>query len=232
MSNDSADSVARLAAQLDEVSRRDAAFRLKTAQEYVQVEARQRELENKVHELNAYVHQLHLERDRLKSEVQAAHADVEAFAWMLHDAERDAAALGTLRNSAIWPLVSAWAKSPKLPQVATGAEAGDFDYFLHTSPYRLYRDTHFTLRGWLLPKNGQAVTGVRVAIDNKTFHGRSGIAEPDVIAQRGPQPKNPQPGFEITFEIPLGRHAFSLEAQLDNGLWRAALQMPVWCRPN
>lgn len=231
MSDQPADSVAHLTAQLDEVSRREAAFRLKAVQEYVEIEARQRELEEKVHGLDAYVHQLHLERDALKAQLQAAHADVEAFAWMLHDAERDAGALAALRRSALWPLVSGAARRPALPQVSTGAKPGEFDYFLHTSPYRLFRDTTFTLRGWLLPKSGQAVTAIRVAIDSKTFLGRPGLEEPDVVAQRGPQPRNPRPGFEIPFEIPAGRHAFSLEAQLDHADWYAVLQAPVWCRP-
>ena len=42
---------------------------------------------------------------------------------------------------------------------------------------------------------------------------------------------NPQPGFEVTFDTPPGRHRLALEAQLEDGEWRSILNVPVWCRP-
>ena len=230
MSNESSsDQVSKLQAELDELTRREATFRLKTVKDFFAIEAKQRELTKKIEEQNSYIHQLHVERIEARKGLQTVHNDVEVFTWKLHALEREAGALAALKQSFVWPLVSSFAKKPAPLEPAVPAK--EFSYFLHTSPYRLYRAAQFTLRGWLVPKDGQPATAVRVRVDNKTFHGQLGREEPEVIAQLGPQPNNPKPGFEITFDTPAGKHVFSLEAQVANTDWYTVLFLPIWCQP-
>jgi hypothetical protein len=106
---------------------------------------------------------------------------------------------------------------------------GPFAYYLHTSPYRLYRGERFTVRGWVFPTDGQAVTAVRARVAGKEFLAQHGIEEPEVIAQHGPQPKNPRPGFSVAIATPPGRHQLRLEAQLENSAWFSILSTPIWC---
>jgi hypothetical protein len=63
------------------------------------------------------------------------------------------------------------------------------------------------------------------------FVGRLGLAEPEVIARYGPQPANPNPGFEITFDTPPGRHLLAIEAQVANAEWRSVMCTSIWCEP-
>lgn len=222
--------LAQLKAELEEVSRRDAAFRLKTAKEHVLTEARLRELQDRKEKMDTYVHGLHVERDALRAEVQAAHADVEAFTWMLLARERDAESLARAKQSFWWPLVSGSARVPRPAPRSETVPAGDFLYYLHTSPFRLYRPGSFTLRGWLMPRDGRAATAVRVAVDDKTFYGQAGLEEPEVVAREGSlSAKNPRPGFQLSFDLAEGRHELSLEAQIENSDWQTVLALPVWC---
>jgi hypothetical protein len=112
------------------------------------------------------------------------------------------------------------------------AEPGVFNYYLHTSPFRIYRDSRFTLRGWAWPQDGRAVTAVRVNLGGRIFNGRHGLEEPEVIARFGPQAANPLPGFEITFETPPGRHSLSLEAQVEGAGWLWIMRTSIWCEPS
>lgn len=218
-------------AELDEVIRREVSFRLKTVKDFFAIEAKSRELEKSADEKNAYIHQLHVERLQLRKTIQEAYADLEAFTWMLQSSERDAESFTQLKKSAFWPIIQTLI--PKQRRNATEVvPPGDFNYYLHTSPYRLYRDDHFTLRGWALPKNDAAVSAIRVRVDDKTYYGTCGLPEPEVLREHGSQPKNPQPGFTVTFDTPEGRHAFSLEAQLNHQTWFTVLAAPIWCRKN
>ena len=72
-----------------------------------------------------------------------------------------------------------------------------FTYYLHTSPFRIYREPQFTLRGWAWPEDGGSISAVRVVLAGRKFLGRLGIEEPEEIARYGAQPANPRPGFEI-----------------------------------
>jgi hypothetical protein len=118
----------------------------------------------------------------------------------------------------------------RLPELEP-VPAGDFIYYLHTPPFRLYRAASFTLRGWALPRDGRAITGIRVRLAGREFLGEIGREEPGVIAQHGAQPANPHPGFAVEFATPAGRHELSLEAQLEHREWRSILTTPIWCQP-
>jgi hypothetical protein len=119
--------------------------------------------------------------------------------------------------------------APMRPKVGGPAEGGVFTYYLHTSPFRVYRDKAFTLRGWAWPEDGGSVTGIRANLDGRTFAGRLGLEEPEVIARYGPQPANPRPGFEITFETPPGRHLLAIEAEVAHAGWRTIMRTSIWC---
>jgi len=214
----SPDELSRLKEQLAEAFQREGEFRLKSARDLAAAGERLRVLEQalaardtRIHELHQaaaerdrYVHQLHLEQIELRNAVHALHGDLETFTWMLHEHER--------------------AGPPATPDLP----GAPFTYHLHTSPYRIYRGDRFTLRGWALPEDGRAITAIRVRVDEKAFPGRSGLPEPVVIAQYGPQPQNPHPGFEIDFAIPPGRHRLRLEACLEARDWLSILNLPIW----
>ena len=106
-----------------------------------------------------------------------------------------------------------------------------FTYYLHTSPFRIFREDSFTLRGWAWPQDGRSITAIRINLSGRTFIGRTGIEEPEVIARYGAQPANPRPGFEVTFETLPGRHYLSLEAQIDGGEWLWIVKTSIWCEP-
>lgn len=241
----------RLSEQLDEVSRREAWLRVKVAQDFLTLQTQVKAYREKVQALsdelgarNTYVHELHLEREERIQREHARWADLEAFAAMLHAAEDERDAL----RSEVAAMRSAWgwkwcaplrslqhklgaakkarpAKTPDFP-------GGDFLYYLHTPVFRVYRERAFTLRGWVLPRDGREITAIRVRLGDTGIEAmaRRGLEEPDVIREHGAQPKNPQPGFEVEFPTPPGRHPFRLEAQLENREWRTILRTPIWVR--
>ncbi len=207
---------------------------------------------------NTYIHELHAEREGFVRREQGAFADVEAFTRMLTQAEGQLAAaraeLSRLKAPRGWrrwaaALTAGQAKAPPAAtspdhlgaSLATGSAAalaefkpvpaGDFIYYLHTPPFRLYRTPSFNLRGWALPRDGRAITGIRVRLAGREFLGEIGREEPEVIAQHGAQPANPRPGFAVEFATPAGRHELSLEAQLEHREWRSILTTPIWCQP-
>ena len=207
---------------LAEVTAREGRFRLESVDDYLALQAKLRQLSATIGERGTYIHQLHLDQNALRSELQAAQADLEGFVWMLQESERAreraarATTLGFLR-SLIAPRPVAPARVPP----------GDFVYYLATSPFRIYRGTEFTLRGWALPRDGRAVTAIRARLGPREFAGKYGLPAPEAT----PQSSNPQPGLEVTFATPAGRHQLALEAQLEGGEWRSILIVPVWCRP-
>jgi hypothetical protein len=196
-------------------------------------------------ERNTYVHTLHQERAALRKREQESFADLENLIRKLEAetarAEALEAELGRVGRSRSWrltaPFRALWQRltpSAQLPTMARimdrqPVEGAAFTYYLHTSPFRIYRDETFTLRGWAWPEDGRAITAIRVNLSGRTFIGRTGIEEPEVIARYGAQPKNPRPGFEVTFETLPGRHNLSLEAQLDGGEWRWIVKTSIWC---
>jgi hypothetical protein len=237
---------AELAAELERVVRREAAYRARAVQESLEyrktIKNQARELKeqhDRAAGLDAYVHRLHLEREEIRKELRQATEDLEAFAHRLRRAEdvgaKGQGAITTMRRSWGWrltaPLRALQAKlqgTPATQAVQAGVPGARFTYFLRTSPYRIYRLGAFTLEGWAFPEDGRQVTGVRVRIDDRIFPGSYGLEEPDVVRQYGPQPKNPKPGLRISFETPPGRHSFSLEACLDGGEWVSFLTTPIW----
>jgi hypothetical protein len=229
--------LAALQAELEEVKRREAAFRVNMVQEFLDRGER-----------NTYVHTLHEQRAALIKRGQEASADLEQLTRKLESEGERAAALeaelGRIKGSWAWRLCALFRgddrkAAPRAPSpvAAPGAgrstvEGAVFTYYLHTSPFRIYRDASFTLRGWAWPQDGGAITAVRVNLSGREFIGRCGIEEPEVIARYGPQPANPQPGFEITFDTPPGRQALSLEAQIGGLEWRSIMRTSVWCEPD
>jgi len=230
---------ARLAALQDEleaVKKREAQFRANMVQEFLDKGER-----------NLYVHTLHEERVALRRRQQESFADLEILIRKLEaEGERSAlleAELSRVGRSLSWRMTAPLraigrmlAPSSQPPTMARimdrlPVEGGVFTYYLHTSPFRIYRESSFTLSGWAWPQDGRAITAIRVNLSGRTFIGRTGIEEPEVIARYGAQANNPKPGFEITFETPPGRHALSLEAQIDGGEWLWVVKTAIWCEP-
>jgi hypothetical protein len=211
----------RLRELLGESQLREGEFRLRAARDALEAAARIDELsrtladrDRRVHELNLaaaerdrYVHELHLAQNFLRGEIARLHADLEEFTWMLEASAPGRSGTGS-------------ADLPGAP----------FTYHLATSPFRIYRGGPVTLRGWALPRGGERVAAIRARVDERAFEGAWGLEEPEA-AGHGAQAANPRPGFEITVEVPPGRHRLRLEANLDPGGWVSILNLPVWCRP-
>lgn len=228
--------VAALQAELDAVKKREAQFRADMVHEFLDKGER-----------NVYVHTLHEERAALRKRQQESFADLELLIRKLEaEGERSAlleAELSKVGKSLSWRLTAPLRAimrmifpAAQLPTMARimdrlPVEGGEFTYYLHTSPFRIFRDDAFTLRGWAWPRDGRAITAVRINLSGRTFIGRTGIEEPEVIARYGAQPNNPKPGFEVAFETPPGRHNLSLEAQIDGGEWLWVVKTAVWCEP-
>jgi predicted oxidoreductase len=217
-----------LKAELEAVKRREASFRVKMVHEFLDRGER-----------NTYLHTLREERAALAKRGQEAAADLETLSRKLEAACRKAdaqqAELDAVKGSVSWRLARLFSSAPA-PAAPTPAVAGApakgavFTYYLHTSPFRIYRGERFTLRGWAWPDDGGSVTGIRANVDGLYFDGRLGLDEPEVIARYGPQPANPKPGFEITFDTPAGMRLLALEARVA-GEWRTVMQTSIWCEP-
>jgi hypothetical protein len=223
MSNAVPDELQRLRAQLAEVTAREGRFRLESVDDYLALQAKLQQLRDTLGERGTYIHRLHLEQNALRDEIHAAQADLEALVWLLAttEKERDRA----LRLTPLGWLRALFTARPVPPR---RVPPGDFIYHLTTSPFRIYRGENFTLRGWALPRDGRTVSGLRARIDDREFVGRYGLPAPEAAGQP-PQPRNPQPGLEVTFATPAGRHQLSLEAQLDDSPWLSILSVPIWC---
>ena len=217
--------VAALEAELHGVKRREAEYRVKMVKEFLDRGER-----------NTFLHILQHERAALIRREQEASADLEILTRKIEEAEARVASLEAELQAARAPKGS-WGMTAIKPAASAGpaprpmVPGAPFTYYLHTSPFRIYRDQAFTLRGWAWPEDGRPVTAVRVDLDGKLYPGRIGIDEPEVVARYGAQAHNPKPGFEITFETPAGRHAFSLEAQLAGVEWRSVMRTTIWCEP-
>jgi hypothetical protein len=232
-----------LQAELDDVKRREASFRVKMIHEFLDRGER-----------NTYLHTLREELAALVKRGQEASSDIEALTRKLEaltsDLESETrksaalqADLARTRASLSWRLAAPLRAigrmfspdpapaPPSAPAVPARPEGAAFTYYLHTSPFRIYRGSAFTLRGWAWPDDGRPVTGVRANVDGRLYPGRLGIEEPEVIARYGPQPANPLPGFEVTFETPAGHHVLGLEAQLSGSEWRTIICTTIWCEP-
>lgn len=213
-----------------------------TAPESAELDALRREIGRR----DTYIHELHLAREADRREVQAARADVEDFVRWLREAEDEKEALQRHLSARAHPKkrgLAAWLASWRGKSAETSAK-GDaappphrrelpgapFVYHLRTSPFRVYRDPASVLEGWAFPQDGQAVTGLRVRIDDAVFFGTYGLDEPAVIERYGAQPNNPKPGFKIVIETPPGRHCLSLEARLGEGGWVSILTTPIWVK--
>jgi hypothetical protein len=226
--------IAALQSELDTVRRRDAEYRAHMVHEFLDRGER-----------NTYLHTLREQLAALVKREQEASADLEELTRKLEAEGVVAAALAAelqrIKGSLAWKLsaplraVDRALASPKrgASRPAEGDPVGAevFTYYLHTSPFRIYREQSFTLRGWAWPRDGRAVTAVRVNLSGRVFGGKTGLEEPEVIARYGPQPANPRPGFEVTFETPPGRQSLSLEAQLGGTDWRWIMQTSIWCEP-
>jgi hypothetical protein len=228
--------LAALQAELEAVKLREASYRAKMVQEFLDRGER-----------NTYLHTLRGELAALVKRVQESSGDIEVLTRKLEaESERAAAAqaqlqavtqsrawgwAGPLRALERWLHPAGAPAAPKHVGANPPAEGAPFTYYLHTSPFRIYRGESFALRGWAWPADGRSVTQIRANLDGRYFTGRVGIEEPEVIARYGAQPSNPRPGFEVTFETPPGRHLLCLEAQLDSSEWRSIMSTSIWCEP-
>lgn len=227
MSADSNQETAALLAELRAARRREASFRVETVKDFLGRGER-----------NTYANSLRDERAALVQRAQETTRDLEVLTRKLEAASRRSAALAQelaeAKRSLAWRIARLFGPAPKperKPSLSGNptAKGGLFTYYLHTSPFRVYREEKFTLRGWAWPESGEAVTGVRANVDGRLFAGRLGIEEPEVIARYGAQAANPKPGFEVTFDTPPGRHQLSIEAQVGNGEWRTIVATAIWC---
>jgi hypothetical protein len=221
--------LAALQAELDAVKRREADYRVAMVKEFLDKGER-----------NTYLHVLHEERAELLKRQHEAFLDLEALTRKVEVEEARARALeaelARIKDSAAWKVAGAFlpSRGPEPAPTPSGyapIEGAPFTYYLHTSPFRIYRGTDFTLRGWAWPEDGRAITAVRVALGGRLYEGKIGFEEPEVVARYGLKPANPKPGFEVRFETPAGRHAFSLEAQLGGVEWRWIMRTTIWCEP-
>src|SRR5690606_34876496 len=55
-------------------------------------------------------------------------------------------------------------------------------YYLHTSPFRIFRDRAATLRGWVYSKDPSPITAVRARVGPLEFIARHGLPEPETVA--------------------------------------------------
>jgi hypothetical protein len=217
--------VASLHAELESVKRREAEYRANMVQEFLDRGER-----------NTYLHTLREERTALIKREQEASADLEILTRKLEAELQRSSALSDeisrIKSSWIWRIFapSAPEKPRAVPQAGEPpADGAAFTYYLHTSPFRVYRGTSFTLKGWAWPSDGHAITGIRVNLSGRHFIGSSGLEEPEVISRYGLQPANPRPGFEVTFETPPGRQSLCIEAQIDGIGWRSIMCTTIWC---
>ena len=216
--------------ELAVVKKREAEFRAQMVREFLDRGER-----------NTYLHALRQEKAALQARVQQASADTEVLVRRLEAAEDRSAVLegelARVRGSVSWRMLApvraafeaVFAAAPAGRAAPPAVGGGAFTYFLHTSPFRVYREESFTLRGWAWPEDGRAVTGVRVRLDDQLAAAKHGLEEPEVLARHPHLPAGCRPGFEVTFPTPPGRHLLSLEAQLDGGAWQSILRTSIWC---
>ncbi len=229
MSTAGSDEIKVLDTKCQDLTRRSAEFRTKVVRELMDTEMSKRGLEQDLGQARASLDALRRERDQLEEAVHDARLDVEAFSVMLQKAERSAALLDKGRRSKLGWLVRLLVGKPEAENFLP-APAEVFTYYLRTSPYRIYRSSRFTLRGWLFPAHlKEAVTGVRVRVGDRLTEGHYGLPEPEVAAKYNLQHGNQLPGFVVEFETKAGRHPFSLEACLGARGWFSVLTTPLWC---
>jgi hypothetical protein len=227
MSADSNQETSGLLADLHAARRREASFRVKTVQDFLERGER-----------NTYARALRDMREALVQRAQEASQDLEVMARKLETAGKRSAALAAqleeIKGSLAWRIARIFGPARRHgpaagPAANPPAKGGVFTYYLHTSPFRVYREPTFTLRGWAWPEGGGPVTAVRANLDGRLFAGRHGLEDPEVIAQHGLQAANPKPGFEVIFDTPPGRHQLSIEAQVGGAEWRTIVATAIWC---
>ena len=243
---------ADLARQLDEVTRRDAEFRLKTIHLFRELDGQLRQTRDRMEALslelgerNTYIHQLHLERVERQRVLAATHEDLASYSQWLAAAEDQAAALRRelqrVKGSWSWRY-GAWLRqlqrwlrpthAAAVPEAEPALMDPNLVYYLHTSPFRVFRSTTATLRGWVYHQGSAPLTAVRARLGGAEFIGRNGLEEPEAALAHGlaggPQER---PGFEIHLTLTAGRHTLSLEAQVGHREWRPFLITPIWVRP-
>lgn len=220
------DELQKLRQELNEITAREARYRLESVEDYLALHEKLRQLSATIGERGTYIHQLHLAALAQKAELETATADLEAFVWMLQEAEK-------AREQAERRTLSGWLRAafrPRRGAAGTRTPPGDFVYHLTTSPFRLYRTPTFTLHGWGFPRDGRSVTAIRARVAGQEFTGRTGLPSPKAVYAHALPPKHPPSGFQITFDTPPGRHRLALELQIEGIEWLSMLEVPIWCR--
>lgn len=224
----------------DELLEREQHLRLRMAHEHLalsdEVKAQRRELEE-VHaalrEARTEIHELHGRLTQSTAEIQRRHADLEVFSRRLAAAERslqEAESRIQAEAQLTWwdRLQGRKARLRPMPSTANAVPPVAARYFLHTSPFRLFRESSFVLRGWAWPEDGRAVIGIRARVDGQAHQGTIGLPEPDAVRVHSAPANAALPGFLIEIPTPPGRHELSLELELGPEGWFVFLATPIW----
>ncbi len=234
--------------RLAEIEQREAWYRAKTLREFLELKKalklREVEVDERRQDLEARdttIHQLHAERELLHTKAHRRARYLEDLVRKLTQVERErderAAQVARMRKTWGWSLMAPLRSLQKrfaplpVPPVAS-APACDpapglaFEYFLHTTPFRLFPSTAVTLLGWAFPHDRRRVTGIRARVDTTTTAGEYGLPEAEIAARH--ETENERLGFAIDVAVPAGRHTLGIEAELGADGWFTILSVPVW----
>lgn len=230
--------------QLQEVLDREVSFRLQAIHDARAASARIKDLEEELEKTrqelgrrNTYIHQLHSGQEAEQAAREELIRDLGEYSQMLQQAENERLKLE--RRAHRWSEGFAvfgraaktllGAHQPKSP-LAPFAPPGDLTYYLYTSPYRIFRGTQATLRGWCYSPDGRQVTALRARLDDREYPGKWELEDPEVLKVHTTLPQNARPGFEVDFPTPPGRHLLSIEVCLDHRDWRSLFVTPIWVK--
>ncbi len=232
------------AAHLQEILEREVAFRLQAVQDARAASARIKQLEEELEETrqelgrrNTVIDELYQEREAEQAAREELVRDLGEFSQMLQQAEEQRLKLE--RRAQCWSesfaVMGRAAKtllsSHEAPKPTSSVTpAGDFTYYFHTSPHRIFRGKDATLRGWCYSSQGRQITALRARLNNLEYPGKWGLEEPEVLRVHTALPRDTRPGFEVSFSTPPGRHLLSLEACLDHQEWRSVIVTPIWVK--
>jgi hypothetical protein len=237
--------------RIEELAHREAWFRARTLQEMLHLKnavklltIENRELRALIRARDTTVHELNLARLADRRASQELTNDLETYAHLLRISEEQSrlarSRLEDLRSSLEWRILAPFRSLRKLlrKDAAVAAAHGiaaptaePFRYYFHTTPFRIFRAGHVTLRGWLLPPPGRQLTRTRVRVGETVYDVTWGLEEPEVVKEYQLEPPHDRPGFCVTFPVWAGTPQFCLEALLDGARWVTVLATPLRVMP-
>lgn len=79
------------------------------------------------------------------------------------------------------------------------------------------------IRGWLLSRDGTAITSVRIQLGSQTYQATCGLERPDVATAHASNPHALRSGFQLDYKLPPGSaQTVIIEAAAQGGDWRCA----------